>query len=68
MRGSMGNLTHSSKIAIKGKKYYVVIRVSLESNITLMTVGNINISRNIIDCFKISQRRFEIKEMRITHS
>ena len=40
----------------------------LKSDITLVTVGDINISRNAIGFFKTSQGCFRREEMRITYS
>ena len=68
MRGSTGNLTTPSKMAIKGKKYYMWVGVSLESNITLMTVGDINVSRNAKGCSKVSQGRLRRKKVKVSHS
>ena len=50
------------------KKCYVWVRMPLKSDITLVTVGDINISRNAIGFFKTSQGCFRREEMRITYS
>ena len=47
----MGNLTPPSKIAIKGKKYYM--RAPLKCNITFMTINNFDIHKDIIDRPKV---------------
>ena len=49
----MGSLTPPSKIAIKGKKKYYM-KASLKSDITLVTISNFYIPRDIIDCPKVS--------------
>lgn len=40
----------------------------MESDITLVTIGDINVSWDVVDCSKIGQRCFGGEKMRITHS
>ena len=63
MRRLTRNLTPPSKMAIKEKKYYVWVRTSLVSNIALMTIGDINISRDAIGCSKVSKGNLKCKKM-----
>ena len=68
IRGSTGNLTPPSRIDIKGKKCYIRVRIPLVSDITLMTIGDIDVPKNTIGRSKASQGCFGRKEMKVAHS
>ena len=67
MRGSTGNLIPPSKMAIK-EKIPRLVKAPLDSNIALMTVGDINISGDAVGRSEVSQGGLRCKKMRVSRT
>ena len=65
--GIYGKPNPTLKNGHQGEKSYIWTSTPLEGDIAFVTIGDINILRNAIGCFKGSQRHSKSKKVKVTH-